>query len=1060
MSQDISQKTGRVLNIILLCLMLILVRVWYLSVIQHDSLQEQSHKPQRRVVIEAAPRATIYDRFNIPLAVNKIQYNAAICYEDIRQIPSITWKKLDSGKTIKVQARLKHIEALSQKLAEELGLDPLMIEDKIHGQASLFPHTPFVIKENITEEQYYKLRMLEKDWAGLQAQRTTKRVYPQQKTACDIVGYLGNISREKYFQIADEMRSLQDYITAREKNEKPFLPTGFYDPIQVRERLAEIQEKSYKVHDFIGQAGLEAFYEDELRGVYGKKIYEVNSQGSFLRELPGSRKACPGRRLVLSISAELQEFAEQLLSANEGPKNNRPPVIDEEWMKGGAIVAMDPKTGEILTLASYPRFNPNDFIPSQDLDEKKMKEDAVNKWFETESYIGSIWDGIRPLEREYFSFIKGKYEIEQLPLTWNLFLDTILAPTSGAKRAMNQIITIQDALDVQKQGLSHPCMSEISLDVDRFLILDLCSLGAKKELFHEDVLAFCKSQTLADYHTLRQAALRLQAKIKTSMQELHYDYDFSKWRKTHFKNFLKRQRDKERQEKQYPRAYTNYLHAAQKKLFQAFWKAYQPVFLYMAITGKSPVDANSYSHLQPYFAEIQALKTSFAHQDLDQLKHLLLSQPPELGLCYLQTMRSFEDLTCPLKGFYKRVRKNKTEQLEKHLAQAFYPLTGYSYGRSQAYRQEYALGSVFKIVTAYQALLERLQTHPHDLNPLTLIDDLKGDKRSTSLSQVLGFTDKGTPILRRYKGGILPRSSYGGMGKLDILGAIEQSSNLYFSILASEHLKDPTSLSKLACTLGFGKKTGIDLPGEASGKVPNDLDSNLTGLYSFAIGHHTFAVTAVQTAMMMSAFANQGKIVKPKVVKMLTGKESIKEDNPFSLTHQFPLQEELLRVGIHFPLFTSLQPHTEENYVHHTPVEIERTIPFPEPVFNTITQGMIRSIKGARGTARPSIMRNLYGHPTALRDYYELQNELLLKTGTPQEFYKQSIDAETPAYIQRHIWVAAISYPKHNVLSQKPFNDPELIVVVLSKYGKAGRDVCPMAAQIVKKWRELQAKHA
>ncbi len=1058
MSQDISKKTGRVLNIILLCLILILVRVWYLTIIQHDDQLEQSHKPQRKVVIEPAPRATIYDRFNIPLAVNKIQYNAAVCYEGIRQIPSIMWKKLENGKTLKVQARLKHIEALSQKLGEELGIDPLIIEDKIHGKASLFPHTPFVIKENITEEQYYKLRMLEKDWAGMQAQRTTKRVYPQEKTACDIVGYLGRISREKYFQIADEMRSLQAYITAREKNEKPFLPPGFYDPIQVRERLAEIQEKSYTIHDFIGQAGLEAFYEEELRGVYGKKIYEVNSQGSFLRELPGSRKPVSGRRLILSISAELQEFAEQLLSANEGPKNNRPPVLDEEWMKGGAIVAMDPKTGEILTLASYPRFNPNDFIPSKDLEERKAKEHAVNKWFENEAYIGSVWDGIRPLEREYFSFIKGKYEEEKLPLSWNLFLDTILGSTSSAKRVMNQMTTIKDALDVQTQGLSHPLLKEISLEADRLLVLDLCSLGAKKELFHEDILAFCQTQTLAEHHTLRQAALRLQTKIKTSMQELHYDHDFSKWRKTHFKNFLKRKREEERQEKKYPRAYTDYLDAAQKKLFQAFWQAYHPVFLYMAITGKSPVDAELYSHLQPYFAEIKALRTSLVDQDLDQLRYLLLSQSPELGLAYLQTMRSFEDLTEPLKGFYKRVRKNKTEQLEKHLAAAFYPLTGYGYGRSQAYRQEYALGSVFKIVTAYQALLERSQTHSNDLNPLILIDDFKGDRRSKSLSQILGFTDTGAPILRRYKGGTLPRSSYSGMGKLDILGAIEQSSNLYFSILASEHLKDPTSLSKLAYTLGFGQKTGIDLPGEASGKVPNDLAHNLTGLYSFAIGHHTFAVTAVQTTMMMSAFANQGKIVKPKIVKMFAGKESIKED-PFSLTSQFPLQEELSRVGIHFPLFTATQTNREENYIHYTPVEIERTIPFPDDVFNMITQGMSRAIKGARGSARPSIMRNLYGHPTALRDYYELHNDLLLKTGTPQEFYKQSIDAETPAYMQRHIWVAAISYPKHKVLSKKPFEDPELIVVVLSKYGKAGRDVGPMAAQIVKKWREIQAKH-
>jgi cell division protein FtsI/penicillin-binding protein 2 len=1077
MGQDISAKTGRVLNIILLSFILILVRVWYLAVIQHDAQLEQSHKPQRRVVIEPAPRASIQDRFNIPLALNKIQYNIAIRYADIRQIPSVSWKKSEKGKMIRVQARLEHIESLAQRLGEELGLDPVNIQDIIHGKAALFPHTPFVIKENITEEQYYKLRMLEKDWIGLQAQMVAKRFYPQEKTACDIVGYLGSISLEHYQQIADEMNTLQAYIKAREKNEKPFLPPGFYDPIQVRDRLAELQEKSYTIHDFVGKAGLEAFYEEELRGIYGKKIYEVGTGGSFLRELPGSRKPVSGRSLTLSISAELQAFAEALLSANEGPKNPDVPtfVIDEEWMKGGALIALDPKTGEVIALASYPRFNPNDFIPSKNQAERHMKDLAVTKWLENESYIGQIWDGTRPLEREYFSFVKGKYEEEKITLSWDLFLNTVLSPKSCARKVMNHVTDIKTALDIQKQGLSHPLLEEIPSEADRLLILDLSALGAKQELFDEKISPLFATQTLSSHHLFRQAALRLQAYIKTPLQELHHDHDFTKWRQTHFKGFLKRKRGEEKEGKKYPKAYTDYLDAAQRKLFQAFWHTYRQAFLYTAITGKSLVDSEQYPSLQPYLALLKDLHRSFASdEDLKNLEQLLLSLPPQSGLAYLQTMRSFEELTAPLKGSYKRIRKNKEpsnnqierlagpkeEQLEKHLAAAFYPVTGYGYGRSQAYRQENAPGSVFKLATAYQALIERLKTHPKgDLNPLTLIDDLKGGKSSTSLSQVLGYTEQGDPILRRYKGGVLPRSSYSGMGKLDILGALEQSSNLYFSILASEHLEDPTNLSKAAYDLGFGQKTGIDLPGEVSGKIPSDLAHNRSGLYSFAIGHHTFAASPLQTAVMMGAIATRGTVVKPKVVKMLSGKDTIKTSDPFSLS-QFPLQDELSLVGIHFPLFTAAIPNLQEASIHYTPVEIERTIPFPPEVFKILAQGMSRSVKGPRGSSRPSIMRSSYLNPNAARDYYELQNELLPKTGTAQVLYKQSIDTETPAYIRWHICFATIAYSKNQALSPHPFEDPELVVVAFSKYGTAGRNIAPMAAQVVKKWREIQKKHA
>ena len=89
MDQQISDKTNRILNIILLGLLLIFIRVWYLGVIQRDEHVENARKPQRRTVIERVERATIRDRFNIPLALNKIQYNAATRYPDIRHIPNL-----------------------------------------------------------------------------------------------------------------------------------------------------------------------------------------------------------------------------------------------------------------------------------------------------------------------------------------------------------------------------------------------------------------------------------------------------------------------------------------------------------------------------------------------------------------------------------------------------------------------------------------------------------------------------------------------------------------------------------------------------------------------------------------------------------------------------------------------------------------------------------------------------------------------------------------------------------------------------------------------------------
>lgn len=1052
---SISAKAQRVLNIILLCLLLILLRVWYLAVIQHDEQLIQAHKPQRRVVIEPVERATIRDRFNLPLALNKMQYNAAVCYADIRQIPSIVWKKDAQGKPIRVQARVEHITELAKILGVELGMDPIQIEDIIYGKASLFPHTPFVIKEELTEREYFRLRMLERQWLGLQTQRATKRFYPQGKVGCDVLGYLGAISQNQYLSIAEESRELEAYLAARERNENPFLPKGFDNPLQVRERLAEIQEKAYTINDMVGKAGVEAFYEEELRGFHGKKTYEVDVKGNFLRELPGSRAAVNGRCLTLSLSAELQAFAEELLAANEGSKGSTL-RLDERWMKGGAIVAMVPKTGEVVAMASYPRFDPNDFVPTRDPERKKEKIAAVQQWLENEAYIGEIWDGKRPLEREYFSFLKGSYQYEHLHLSWDRYLEAILPPASSALSALKQIGTIQTALRVQEIGTYHPLLKEIKRDEDKQLVVDLCHLAAPQEIFSAALIDALGSQSLSEYNHLRQLSMRLQGKIKTHLQEMYHDHDFTAWRQAHFKEFLKTKRKEEKEQHKYAKPYTDYLDQVEKKLFSAFWEAYRLVFLHTLISGTAPISLEKHPHLYVYVTYLKSLREDLVETEpsMALFEKILKRLNGPLSFAYLSTMRSFEDLKTPLGGRYRRLRQYRGVQTEKNLAAAFYPVNGYGYGRSQAFRQSNPLGSVFKLVPTYQCLLERSQQHK-ELNPLTLIDDLKGDRRSTSMSQVLGQFLDGRPILRRYKGGMLPRSSYSGMGKLDVIGALEQSSNIYFSIMAADYIEDPENLAEAARQFGFGRRTGADISGEERGNVPDDLAQNPTGLYSFAIGQHTLLVTPLQTSVMLSTIGLHGDVVTPKIVKRLEGKQPLRQEDLIFSGPKFPYQEALSLVGIHFPLFTAAQKDRQELSVYSPPTQIQRSLIFPTEVHGLITEGMRRSVLGARGSARMSIMRNLYDHPQALKAYGEVKNDILAKTGTAQVRYKQTLDAETPAEMRVFIWFSALAYPPGKGATE----EPELAVVVLLRFGRAGRDAGPIAAQIIKKWRELRDKY-
>ena len=118
---------------------------------------------------------------------------------------------------------------------------------------------------------------------------------------------------------------------------------GYTQPITEEEYTA-LADRGYKIRDRIGRIGVEAAYESHLRGKWGGQMLEVNAMGEVQRHL-GDRPSVAGKDLTLTLDLDLQKVAEQALA-------DKP---------GGAIVAMDPRNGAILALASNPTFDPNFF---------------------------------------------------------------------------------------------------------------------------------------------------------------------------------------------------------------------------------------------------------------------------------------------------------------------------------------------------------------------------------------------------------------------------------------------------------------------------------------------------------------------------------------------------------------------------------------------------------------------------------------------------------------------------------------------------------------------------
>ncbi|MEB3158414.1 MAG: penicillin-binding protein 2 [Synechococcus sp.] len=118
---------------------------------------------------------------------------------------------------------------------------------------------------------------------------------------------------------------------------------GYSQPITEAEYKA-LADKGYKIRDRIGRTGVEAAYETHLRGKWGGQMLEVNAMGEVQRNL-GDRPSVAGKDLMLTLDLDLQRVAEQALADKSG----------------GAIVAMDPRTGAVLALASKPNYDPNFF---------------------------------------------------------------------------------------------------------------------------------------------------------------------------------------------------------------------------------------------------------------------------------------------------------------------------------------------------------------------------------------------------------------------------------------------------------------------------------------------------------------------------------------------------------------------------------------------------------------------------------------------------------------------------------------------------------------------------
>ncbi len=976
--QNIPVKANKVLNIIFCILLVIAFKLWHLAVIQHEKKKEEAFLARKRVVIEPAARGTIRDRFNLLLAANKIEYRLSIVYSQFRDIPGVIFEKDASGNKKKRYVRKEYIQKLSAAVSKIIGVDQERLVDVIYSHAAQNNTIPFVIKNNLTESEYYRLKLLEKDWLGIEVQTVPRRYYPHGRTMCDVLGYLGPISKEKYLGIVNEIQELTAYI--HELDQGVDLG-GTLSREDAETRLFKLTEKAYTINDNVGLVGIESSFEHDLRGYYGKKVYYSDAKGNVLRPLEGSRLAAPGKRVLLSLSVELQEFAEKLLAQAETDRANdtKSQKVKEPLIRGGAIVAIDPRNGELVALASFPRYDPNDFIRKKSTFFSEEPQDYILRWLETDEYIGKVWDNMLPFSLQRYSEKTKKFVDVEEYLTWDRFLTLILPENSEAFEKLHSGEPIKKIIQLQQSG-----------DIKDLFLIDLSRLVLSAHDFSCELIDKVGDLSIDEYRDLSCAFQKLSNELKKSARSTWSKTHFAAWRKANEKQFLKEKRLEEKREKRYPRPYLDYLDKEEIRQFEEYWK-----------DGR-------FECVRTYLDRDQ-LPSSFA---------ALQSQLQELNadeqIAFLRTLKGFRDLDEPLYGNYPRLVRAKTDCTLQDLVGAVRKGIGEGSLRSYAYRHPAIQGSLFKLVTAYTGLKQRYEELKGAVTrkDLTLFEIVDKTYKHAGKNYVGQFTS-GASIPQIYKGGRIPKSLNANNGKIDLLGAIEVSSNPYFSLLAGDYLKDPMQLYAAAESFGYGRKTKISLPGEVAGSLPKDIVTNRTGLYSIAIGQHSLLTTPLQSACMLSSIANGGTLYSPRIVNLVVGKDDVLEQN-------------LLVV-----------PEVAEPQSIFMPKEIQKTL----------LEGLKRVIKHIHQDPSGALKRLSTHRPSQYQAFYDLRDSLIGKTSTAESQEKIGIDIGQPSIIYNHTWFGGISYDK---------GEPDLVVIVYQRYGGYGREVAPIAAELIKKWREIK----
>lgn len=282
---------------------ILFLRLWYLQILKGEEFKQFAEENRLKKIKIEAPRGMVFDRNKQILLDNHPTFNVTITPQYFNAAP------------------LAIREATVDKLSRIVRMKPTAIQDTLAKAKRQPSFQPVVVKKNLSMDEVSLIEMEKLSLPGVEVDTGIRRTNVNGLIGSHLLGYIAEID-------ADELPRVN-------KN---------------------AGDRQYQQGDSIGKSGLEQQWENTLRGIDGVEYIEVDAFGrkkahtdrngaEVVGEIP-PKPAIPGKNIVLTIDEDLQKTAAESFSKDG---------------KTGAVVALDPKNGEVLAMLSWPSFDSTEF---------------------------------------------------------------------------------------------------------------------------------------------------------------------------------------------------------------------------------------------------------------------------------------------------------------------------------------------------------------------------------------------------------------------------------------------------------------------------------------------------------------------------------------------------------------------------------------------------------------------------------------------------------------------------------------------------------------------------